>query len=77
MSFAAAHSMVSRGAPRATPAISRPFERQSSMASSSARRSGSWIGSRFAYTRILSLRVILAMAAAIRLGELPSPKGVP
>ena len=41
------NTVYSRGMPRAKPEMIRPSDMQSSIASSSASRSGSWIGKRF------------------------------
>jgi len=65
--------LYSRGAPRATPQMIRPFERQSSIAISSASRSGLWIGNRFPYINSFSLLVRCAIDAARRLGEFIRP----
>jgi hypothetical protein len=67
------NTLYSRGAPRATPQMMRPFDRQSSIAISSASRSGSWIGRMLPYIRSFSFFVRCAADAAKRFGEFISP----
>jgi hypothetical protein len=68
--------LYSRGTPRAKPEMTRPREMQSAIASSSAMRSGLWIGRRLPRIRNLSLLVRCAPTAAIMFGEFIMPCGV-
>ena len=60
---------VSTAPPRTKPEMSRPLEKQSSIASSSAIRTGSLMGIMFPRMAILTRLVMRLMTAASRLAE--------